>query len=206
MHVPRLPVAFLTSVFVFVVVATPGRTFAQQAHPLSYADAARALRDGHGGLRAADALVRQREAERAAARGLHWPTVTFGATAVQMSTGVVQSVSLAPLGSILPLPPTVHLPELDLELQASRFAMANVTARYLLYTGGKAQAANRAAEVRIDEARAAADREASACSPSWCGATSACRCATARGAVRQRCRGPCSTACGTTRGSSRPKA
>ncbi len=160
MHVPRTPVPSIVLAVALVIV--PGRTSAQQVEPLSFGDAAHAVRADHGSLKAADALVRQREAEAAAARDLRWPTVTFGATAVQMSTAVVQSVSLAPLGAILPLPPTVHLPELDLELQASRFALASVGARYLLYTGGKVQAAGRAADAKVDEARAAVDREAAA--------------------------------------------
>lgn len=156
----RFPVPVL-AVAIVLGIATD-RTHAQQGQPLSYADAARALRDEHGSLQAADALVRQRDAERASTRDLRWPSVTFGATAVQMSHAVVQSVSLAPLGAILPLPPTVHLPELDLELQASRFALASVSARYLLYTGGKVKAATRAADARLDDARAALEREAGA--------------------------------------------
>jgi len=159
MHVPRSSTRL--ALIALVLTLVPLSTFGQSPPPLSYADAARQLRDTHDGLRAADQLIRQRESERASTRDLRWPTVTFGATAVQMTEPVVQSMSLAPLGAILGLPASVHLPDLDLELQPSRFAMANVSARYLLYTGGKVAAAGRAADARIDEARAAADREAS---------------------------------------------
>lgn len=157
MHVPRLSVPILA---LALVATTPsGQVFAQDSTPLGYAEALTALRLQHESLRAADLLVQQRQAERDAAHDLSWPTVTFGATAVQMSTSIVQSVSLEPLGAILPLPPTVHLPSLDLELQASRFAVASVTGRYLLYTGGKVRAAHNAAEARVDDAQAAAQRE-----------------------------------------------
>ena len=158
-----VPVAtFLSLFFGSPVLRSAAAQDAPPPGPLGYSDACERLRDAHESLKAADLLVRQRREEREAAKSYYWPTVKFGATAVQLNAPIELSVPVAGLFQSLPIQiPASMLPgPLGLEIQAERFVEANLSARMLLYTGGKAQAANRAAEIRITEAEQAARREA----------------------------------------------
>ena len=164
---PVPPPTITAFLLVALSLLAPERSAAQAAAPavpLDYVEASGHLRDAHESLKAADLLVRQRREEREAAKGIYWPKVTFGATAVQLDAPIEMSVPVGGLFKALPIPiPPSAIPgPLGLELQAIRFAEANVSARLLLYTGGKAGAANRAAEDRITEAEMAARREAAA--------------------------------------------
>ncbi len=146
-------VMFTLTIPLAAASSTPARaqTAAPPPSPLAFEEALRQLHDQNETIRASDLLVEQRRQERAAAKGLLWPTVTLGAAGVQLSSPIEARFSLEPLAALLPiqLPP---LPTIEIELQQSRFAQSSLTGRWLLYSGGKVQAATAAAGPRVDEA------------------------------------------------------
>lgn len=148
----RLRVATLLG----LMIGAPARNGAAQPAPasagLSFSEALTQLRAANQSIKASDLLVRQRGEEQHAAKSLFWPKLTLGASALQLSSPIEQRISLDPLRTILPIP--LPLPPITFVLQEERFAETSVNARWILYTGGRAQAANAAAEARVEEATA----------------------------------------------------
>lgn len=109
--------------------------------PMSFEQALVAMKARNEALMAAQDNVRQREAEQAAAKGLHYPTIDLEARQIGMDKPITIGIDPIPV---------------RLKVQDTGFTEGNVTVKVPLYTGGRIDAANRAAEARKSEAGAEA--------------------------------------------------
>ncbi len=108
---------------------------------LTFPQAVERMNARNEGLLAAREEVAQREAERAAARGMRYPKAELEAR----QTFLNEPISL----SVDPIP-------LSLTVQDSQFTKGQLRVSMPLYAGGRVDAANRAAEARRGEAEAQA--------------------------------------------------
>ncbi len=109
----------------------------------------------HETLRAADALLRQREDERAATHSLYYPRVEAQLRATRIDAPI--EIDLDPIRQVLlglhPQVPGSLVPPFKTVVQDDTFWKADVRATWPLFTGGRIPAANAAAQARVDEAR-----------------------------------------------------
>ena len=111
--------------------------------PLSFPEAVEGMKARNESLKAADDEIRQRDAEREAAKGLRMPKVEMEARSYYLDTTINLGMDVFGL-DFLPY---------SIGLQHRDFLKGDITATLPLYTGGRISAANRAAEARQDEAR-----------------------------------------------------
>ena len=144
-----------------VLSAVPAAAQARQAGrpsdwaaPMTFGDALARMRGSHGTLQAADQERTQREEERKAARSLYWPTVDTAAQYTRLDGPV--DIDLNPIRDVIltlhPQVPPSKVPPFVEHVQDESFWRANIKATWPMYTGGKVQAANRAAEARVTDA------------------------------------------------------
>lgn len=141
-----------------VIQAVAGSAAAQgplpRTIPLTYEDALARLTASNESLAAADLEVQQRSEERAAARGIYWPRVDVRAQATHLNDDIV--IDLDPIRQVITALhrlPDSYLPKFESTAQKQDFWLSQVTAAWPIYTGGKAQAANRAAALQVDDAK-----------------------------------------------------
>ncbi len=141
-----------------VILAATGSASAQsparRVTPLTYEEALARLTASNESLAAADLEVQQRSEERAAARGIYWPRVDVRAQATHLNDDIV--IDLDPIRQVinaLHRLPDSYLPTFESTAQKQDFWLSQVTAAWPIYTGGKAQAANRAAALQVDDAK-----------------------------------------------------
>jgi outer membrane protein TolC len=124
------------------------------AAPMSYDEALARLSASNESLKAATEEVTQRQQERAAVRSLYWPRVDLRAQATHLDDAIV--IDLDPIRQVINslhrLPDSV-LPPFASTAQEQNFWLSQVTATWPVYTGGKVQAANRAAALQVEDAR-----------------------------------------------------
>lgn len=122
---------------------------------LSFVDAVTLLHERNQQLLAAAEGQRRREEEQAATRGLTLPRVDLRARTTQIDQPI--SIDLAPIRTAMlalhPEVPPAAIPPFETEIQNDRFFKAELELSWPLYTGGAIQAANRAADARLDDAR-----------------------------------------------------
>lgn len=153
--------------FAIAMAALP--LFAQQAdssrgRALAYEEALIMVMDNNGQIKAdryaEEALVKAKKA----AAGLRSPQISLGANYTFMSDkiGIDMNGLKEPVGGLLSglgiqLPPTIAGPIMSADwgytLQERDFAIVGATVKAPIYTGGKINAANRAAKIRIEEGR-----------------------------------------------------
>jgi outer membrane protein TolC len=136
--------------------AADAQTGGTGAPPLTIGEAIGRVQSSHESLRAADAERAQREEERKAAKSLYWPRVEAAARVTQIDRPI--ELDLSPIRDVIlalhPQVPAAAVPPFVETFQEERFWRANVQATWPVYTGGKVAAANRAAEARVDDAKA----------------------------------------------------
>ena len=124
------------------------------APTVSYDDAFARMTSSNEALKAATEEVTQRQEERAAVRSLYWPRLDLRAQATHLDDAIV--IDLDPIRQVINslhrLPDSV-LPPFESTAQKQDFWLSQVTATWPVYTGGKVQAANRAAALQVDDAR-----------------------------------------------------
>lgn len=111
------------------------------SEPMSFEQALAAMKVRNEALMAAQDDIRQREAEQAAAKGLHYPTIDLEARQIGMDKPITIGIDPIPV---------------RLKVQDAGFTEGNITVKVPLYAGGRIDAANRAAEARKSEAGAEA--------------------------------------------------
>lgn len=124
--------------------------------PLSLSEALATQARRHELLQAADAQVRQREQERAAAHTLYYPRVDVHLRATRIDAPI--TIDLSPIRDAMlalhPQVPGALVPPFRTTVQDETFWKADVRAAWPLFTGGRVPAANAAATARVDEALA----------------------------------------------------
>lgn len=143
-----------------LVPGSPVSSGAQTSTPtrpaatVSYDDALARMNSSNEALKAAAEEVTQRQEERAAVRSLYWPRLDLRAQATHLDDAIV--IDLDPIRQVINslhrLPDSV-LPPFESTAQKQDFWLSQVTATWPVYTGGKVQAANRAAALQVDDAR-----------------------------------------------------
>jgi outer membrane protein TolC len=119
--------------------------------PLSFRDALTVAQQHNQQLRAADAQVERSRSDRAAERGLYFPTVSaIGGYAHMNDRLFVDLNDLRPLLSALN--PAVPIPPLTATVLENDPYRANITARWTVFAGGRILAANRAAQAAVTAA------------------------------------------------------
>jgi outer membrane protein TolC len=123
------------------------------ATALTYEKALARLRDSHETLLAANEEIAQRREERAATRGLYWPTVELQAKATHLNDEI--DLDLDPIRQVIlklhGLPGSL-IPSFTSTFQKQDFWVSEVEAVWPVYTGGKIRAANRAAALQVQDA------------------------------------------------------
>jgi len=126
------------------------------ASPIAFGEALARVRSSHEALQAADKQRAQFEEERKAARSLYWPTVAASGRYTRIDSPI--QLDLEPIRDVIlalhPQVPPAAVPPFVETFQEERFWRANVHATWPVFTGGKVAAANRAAEARVDDAKA----------------------------------------------------
>jgi outer membrane protein TolC len=113
--------------------------FTAGAVPLTFEEAVQRVETHHEALRAAESTLDQRDAERAAAKGLRYPEVDLELRRYVLDSPVAVGIDGVPI---------------SLEVQSDSFWSGQITMKWPLYTGGRINAANDAAVARQDEAHA----------------------------------------------------
>lgn len=148
---PSLPVVILA-----VLACLHARDATPQPAPALTLGEALALQGRHHEtLQAADALLRQREDERAAAHSLYYPRVEAQLRATRIDAPI--EIDLDPIRQVIlglhPQVPAGRVPSFRTIVQDDAFWKADVRATWPIFTGGRIPAANAAAQARVDEAR-----------------------------------------------------
>jgi outer membrane protein TolC len=116
--------------------------------PLSFRDALTLAHQHNQQLRAADAQVERSRSDRAAERGLYFPTISaIGGYAHMNDRLFVDLNDLRPLLSALN--PAVPIPPLTATVLENDPYRASLTARWTVFAGGRILAANRAAQAAV---------------------------------------------------------
>ena len=152
----RAYIAIVSSLLLLPSIPAKAQTAAGGVPPMTFGDALARVQSSHESLQAADKQRAQLEEERKAARSLYWPKVEAAArytridSPIQMDLEPIRDVIL----SLHPQVPASLVPPFVEVFQDERFWRANVQATWPVFTGGKVAAANRAAEARVDDAKA----------------------------------------------------
>lgn len=152
----RAYIAVVSSLLVLAALPAKAQTTSGGVPPMTFGDALARVQSSHESLQAADKQRAQLEEERKAARSLYWPKVEAAArytridSPIQMDLEPIRDVIL----SLHPQVPASLVPPFVEVFQDERFWRANVQATWPVFTGGKVAAANRAAEARVDDAKA----------------------------------------------------
>ncbi|MCX6549795.1 MAG: TolC family protein [Acidobacteria bacterium] len=151
-------VRFTPALVLAAVFATPPSAHAADppsAPPqaLSFSDArARMLGANETALAAREETVERRE-ERSAIKGLYWPKVELHAQATHLNENII--LDLDPIRQVintLHQLPSSLLPPFESTFQKQNFWLTSVSVTWPIYTGGKVQAANKAAALQISDA------------------------------------------------------
>ncbi len=119
-------------------------SFLCPASPLTFKEAVEGMKARNESLMAAQDEIAQRDAERAAAKGLRLPKVELDLKRYQLNDPIELGTDLIGLGFI----------PYSLTVQNERFTKGEIEVTMPLYTGGRISAANHAAAARQTEARA----------------------------------------------------
>ncbi len=134
-----------------LLLALPSR-----AVEVSLPEAAARLRTTHEALRAADAEIRERDAETGAADALLWPKVEARARYTRLDGPI--TIDLDPVRQVIlalhPNAPPAAVPPFLLDVQDEAYGRADVNFTWPLFTGGKVDAARDAAGARLADATA----------------------------------------------------
>ncbi len=148
--------SWLPAALLLPALAVPPLCHAQTpaaTRALTLEEALAQLHSASDTLRAAEAEVREREEEGKAARGLYWPHIGLHADATHLNDAVV--LDLDPIRQVINtlhhLPASV-LPPFESTFQKQDFWLARLEATWPIYTGGRAQAANKAAALQVEDA------------------------------------------------------
>jgi outer membrane protein TolC len=116
--------------------------------PLSFRDALALVRQHNQQLRAADAQVERSRSDRAAQRGLYYPTISAVGGYLHMNDRLFVDLNdLRPLLSALN--PAVPIPPLTATVLENDPYRTSLTARWTVFAGGRILAANRAAQAAV---------------------------------------------------------
>jgi outer membrane protein TolC len=123
---------------------------------LTFGEALARMRASHESLQAIDKERAQREEERKATRSLYLPKVDFSARFVRMDAPI--EMDLSPIRDVVlmlhPQVPASRVPPFVETIQNESYWKANLFTTWPIFTGGKVQAANGAAEARVRDVEA----------------------------------------------------
>ena len=147
-----------------LVAALTGATPAQAAGDpppgpaaaLTFSEARARMMTANETALAAGESVAERRDERAAMKGFYWPRVELHAQATHLNDDVI--LDLNPIRDVISslhrLPPTL-LPSFETTFQKQDYWLSSLTVTWPIYTGGKVQAANKAAALQLTDAEQA---------------------------------------------------
>lgn len=146
-------------IYIIIVVAFGGFLFwspaEARAKELSFSQALDTLLKENEQVLAAGAAEEEKYYEQKAAEGLYWPKLTATARVTKINDPVI--LNLNPIRDvILKLHPTVPsqlIPSFEETLQNDEFVKAQVNMVWPIFTGGKIDAANKAAEADLEAAK-----------------------------------------------------
>jgi outer membrane protein TolC len=146
------PLRLASTLLLVCAARLPG----EEPPPLSFSEALAAARGSNESVLAARAEVRQREEERKAAKGLYFPTVSFAPIYTHLNDDIL--LDLNPIRDVMlklhPQVPATLVPPFQETLFKQDMLRLPLTAQWPLFTGGRIQAANHAAEARVRDAEA----------------------------------------------------
>ena len=152
---------------------TPGVAAAQalgappQAPPaaLTFAEARTRMLAGNETARAAEETIAERRDERSAMKGFYWPRVELHAQATHLDDDIILDLNpIRDVISALHRLPSSALPSFETTFQKQDYWLSSLTVTWPIYTGGKVQAANKAAALQITDAEQARRQTAAALS------------------------------------------
>jgi outer membrane protein TolC len=140
--------------------ATPGQAAGDPppgaAASLTFSDARARMMTANETALAAGESVTERRDERAAMKGFYWPRVELHAQATHLNDDVI--LDLNPIRDVISslhrLPPAL-LPSFETTFQKQDYWLSSLTVTWPIYTGGKVQAANKAAAFQVTDAEQA---------------------------------------------------
>ncbi len=125
------------------------------AEELSFDQALGRLREKNESVKAAQMEEEQKKHEKAAAQGLYFPKVQFGARYTRIDEPI--TIDLNDIRTVIlglhPVVPAEMVPSFEKTVQDDKFWRANVTAFWPIFTGGQILAGNRAADAFLNESR-----------------------------------------------------
>jgi outer membrane protein TolC len=151
----------------------PGMAAAQasgatpQAPPaaLTFAEARTRMLADNETARAAEETIAERRDERAAMKGFYWPRVELHAQATHLDDDIILDLNpIRDVISTLHRLPSSALPSFETTFQQQDYWLSSLTVTWPIYTGGKVQAANKAAALQITDAEQARRQTAAALS------------------------------------------
>ena len=130
---------------------------------ITYADALARMLAANETARAADEAVVERRDERSAMKGFYWPRVELHAQATHLNDDIVLDLNpIRDVISALHRLPSSALPSFETTFQKQDFWLSSLTVTWPIYTGGKVQAANKAAALQVTDAEQARRQTAGA--------------------------------------------
>ncbi len=124
--------------------------------PLGFSEALRLAQERNESLLAARSEVVQREQEKQAARALHLPTLSFDPIYTHLGDPI--ALDLNPIRDVIltlhPQVPPSRVPPFEETLFKQDMLRLPLALRWPLFTGGRINAANRAATARVKDAQA----------------------------------------------------
>ena len=125
-----------------------------QGEELSFKTAFDRMCTANLSLKAARARVEKSEYEQSATQGLYFPEIWIEASHTRMNDdiGIDLNDIRSVIGTLHGMDPAM-LPSFELDVQTADFSNADIRLSWMIYTGGKIQAANRAAVFRVADTR-----------------------------------------------------
>ena len=122
------------------------------AQELSLNDARELLLTKNGKYNASGYNIQQKEEERLAAKGLHLPTIGLSGNYIHLQDDIVIDLNAQrnQLAGILQAPDPAQLGNWQSTIQDQNFGFASANFKMPLFTGGKINAANKAAEIKLN--------------------------------------------------------
>jgi len=123
------------------------------APALTFSDARARMLAGNETAKAATEDIAEKREERAAMKGLYWPKVELKAQATHLDDEI--ALDFDPIRQVITKLhglPASYLPPFNATFQKQDYWLSNVTVTWPLFTGGKVQAANKAASLQVTDA------------------------------------------------------
>lgn len=139
---------------IFFILVSGFNCLTMMAEELSFKQALERMYVANDALKASESGVDKSEYERKAAQGLYFPKIWLTGKHTYINNDI--SIDLNDIRTVIG---TLHginpemLPSFESKVQGSQFSNADINLSWLIFTGGKITAANRAAQAHVTENR-----------------------------------------------------